>query len=174
MEKEYRSLPSPEELFPDPAHEKPAGESARIRAERLRRRKTPRFRIKSHQGIWFSVFLLALILLFLNLDRLNIQTYTMLSGSMEQRIPAGSLIIERKVPPKTLKVGDIVTFRNAEGLSVTHEIVKVYPVPEGDPVCRFRTKGTENKFMDEEILEEDQILGKVVFSIPYLGRLFSR
>ena len=46
--------------------------------------------------------------------------FIVLSGSMEGKIHKGDLIITKKVDPTTLKVKDIIAFRDAENTVTTH------------------------------------------------------
>lgn len=60
-----------------------------------------------------------------------------------------------------LKPGDIITFHN-EDTVVTHRVVKK---EEGT----FITKGDANKNADPIPVAKSQIIGRVVFCLPYLG-----
>ena len=82
------------------------------------------------------------------------------SGSMEPEIPTGAVVFtkEGEFSPKK---GDIITFHNGDTV-VTHRVVK----KEKDI---FITKGDANKTEDPVPAEASQIIGRVVFHLPYLG-----
>lgn len=94
---------------------------------------------------------------------------SVLSGSMESVYPTGSLIYIRDVDPKTLEVGDTVTFKLGNGSLATHRITELVP-DESDPnTFHFRTKGDENDVADGFLVTYDGVVGKPIFCIPLLG-----
>ena len=103
-------------------------------------------------------FVTAMVLLLPGL--FGIRPYVVYSGSMEPKIPTGAVVFTKEgaYSPET---GDIITFHN-EDTVVTHRVVKK---EEGT----FITKGDANKTADPVSVKESQIIGRVVFSLPYLG-----
>lgn len=95
--------------------------------------------------------------------------YTILSGSMEPTYHIGSLIYVKKVDTSTLEAGDPITFALSEDTIATHRIVEVVPDEEDASVIRFRTKGDANETVDGALVHYKNVLGKPVFTIPYLG-----
>lgn len=59
------------------------------------------------------------------------------------------------------KKGDIITFR-IDDTVVTHRVTE-----NRNGICT--TKGDANKTADPVSVKESQIIGRVVFSLPYLG-----
>lgn len=118
-----------------------------------------------------SVTLAAVVLLavFLGGIRLfGLTPYTVLSGSMEPTYHVGSVIYTKKVNPAELKVGDAITYRMSGSVIVTHRIVAIEN--EGSPLPAFRTKGDANNTADIGApIPAAAVMGKAVFSIPYLG-----
>lgn len=113
------------------------------------------------------VMLLAVALVGVRL--LGFQVYTVLSGSMEPNFHVGSLIYVKEVDYKTLKVGDPITYLVDKDTVVTHRIIEVL-VDEEDPnTIRYFTQGDANDVPDAVSVHYKNILGKPVFSIPYLG-----
>jgi signal peptidase len=99
----------------------------------------------------------------------GLQVYTVLSGSMEPNYHVGSVIYVKEVDPSTLKVGDAISFLISEKTVATHRIIEVLP-DESDPnVIRFRTKGDNNDIEDTNPVHCNNVLGKVVGTIPLLG-----
>jgi signal peptidase len=86
------------------------------------------------------------------------------TGSMEPAIPVGGIVVIKPVNPETLREGDIICFRLSESTSVTHRIINV--TDEG-----FKTKGDANEDPDQGIVEKENIIGKVIFIIPFIGYL---
>lgn len=99
--------------------------------------------------------------------------YTVLTGSMEPSYPPGTLIVVKPAPGDELNAGDVITFQPKAGdpAVITHRIVSIFYDAQGKR--RFVTKGDANKVHDDTQLVEDQIRGKLMYSVPYLGRLNS-
>ena len=100
----------------------------------------------------------------------GIQIYTVLSGSMEPEYKVGSLIYVVDTEINELKEKDVITFRITEDVIATHRIVEI--VDEGNEK-KFRTQGDANDFVDEGLVDSRNIIGKPVFTIPYLGYVAS-
>lgn len=113
------------------------------------------------------VVLLAVALVGVRL--VGLQPYVVLSGSMEPTYHVGSLIYVKPVDYKELQAGDPITFMASEDTVVTHRITEVL-VDEADPnTIRYFTKGDANDAEDGSSVHYKNIIGKPVFSIPYLG-----
>lgn len=99
----------------------------------------------------------------------GLQVFTVLSGSMEPVYHVGSLIYVKTVDPADLVVGDDISFMLDEDTVATHRIVGIVP-DENDPsVLRFRTKGVANEQEDGSLVHYKNVIGKPIFTIPYLG-----
>jgi len=96
----------------------------------------------------------------------NIKILTVLSGSMEPTIKTGSVIIIK--PVSSYKVGDIVTFGEISKTSIpkTHRITRTYVQND---IQLYATKGDANDNEDGKSIKKEDIKGKVILSIPYLG-----
>ena len=102
---------------------------------------------------------------------MGLQVYTVLSGSMEPNYHVGSIIYVKEVKPETLKVGDAISFMISENTVATHRIIEVLPDENDANVIRFRTKGDNNDIPDTNPVHCNNVLGKVVGTIPLLGYL---
>lgn len=96
------------------------------------------------------------------LSRTGISTDVVLSGSMEPGIRTGGLVFTdtRRRDPQT---GDIITYRLRD-VRITHRVVR----REGTVLI---TKGDANEGEDPLPVEAEQVLGTVIFSIPFVGYL---
>jgi signal peptidase len=96
------------------------------------------------------------------------RTEVVISGSMEPALMTGSVVIVRPVDLLTIQQGDIVMFSSLDKKSLTtHRIVKI----ERETGLGFITKGDANNNPDITPVSPDQVVGIVVFNIPYLGLL---
>lgn len=89
-----------------------------------------------------------------------------LSGSMEPAIGTGSVVFT--LPRDSYSVGDVITFQIDQKTNVptTHRIVEVKADPVGDV---YTTRGDNNDVNDFTTVRQNQVLGKVLFHVPYLG-----
>ncbi len=126
-------------------------------------------------NIFTTILIILAVLLAISLAGVRLfgfQVYTVLSGSMEPTYHVGSLIYVQKVEPKDVKVGDPITFVLNEQLVVaTHRVVDIDIDEQG--MIRFQTKGDANTSVDGGKVHQANLLGKPVFTIPYLGYVAS-
>jgi signal peptidase len=96
--------------------------------------------------------------------------YIVLSGSMAPVFDAGSLVGVKDILPEEVEVGDIVTFQDPADAErvITHRVLEI---KENNGALSFVTKGDANDAQDPELIPEENILGRVSFSIPYIGYL---
>lgn len=113
------------------------------------------------------VVLLALLLVGARV--VGLQVFVVLSGSMEPTYHTGSLIYVKKVDPYTIQEGQPITFMMSETTVATHRVVGIVPDEEDPTVIRFRTKGDANDTEDGGLVHYKNVIGRPVFSIPYLG-----
>ncbi|EGD54974.1 signal peptidase I [Gordonia neofelifaecis] len=115
----------------------------------------------------------ALLAVLVVIPRLTGSTaYTVLTGSMQPTYPPGTLIVVKPTPGDQLKAGDVITFQPKSGdpSVTTHRIVSIVYDAKGER--KFVTKGDANNAQDEPIVE-GQVRGRLLYSVPYLGRLNS-
>lgn len=97
--------------------------------------------------------------------------YIVIGGSMSPTIDVGSLAVIKPIDDQAIKVGDIITYKGLTSESITtHRVSKILSI-DGEP--RFITRGDANDVDDPTPLEPSQIIGRVFFTIPYVGSLLS-
>ena len=120
--------------------------------------------------VTFSV-LAAAIPTFFGMDSFIID-----GGSMRPAVPAGALVVSRRVDPALVQAGDIITFRHSTSpdTPVTHRVVKVLREQSG--TVNLLTKGDANATADPEAVATDLPVSRMVYSLPYAGYVleFSR
>jgi signal peptidase I len=101
------------------------------------------------------------------------ERYVIVSGSMTGTYDRGSLVFDEVVPTKSLKVGDVITYKPPPGAGpkglVTHRIVKIgHDKKTG--AAFYRTKGDANPAKDPWmfVLSNKQ-QPRVTASIPKVG-----
>jgi len=93
--------------------------------------------------------------------------FIILSGSMESEIMPGDIAIVKEVDTKSLKVGDVIAFKN-DDLVITHRIKEI---KTQDGKTKYITKGDNNNTNDFDAVTPDQVEGIYVLRIPNLGNL---
>ena len=96
------------------------------------------------------------------------------TGSMAPTIPIGAVVVVQPVPADALVVGDVISFRAPQtgNLPVTHRIVEVERLPataEQPGGWQVITQGDANRAPDVWRIGEQQITGRVGYSIPSIG-----
>lgn len=138
-----------------------------MKAEKVEKKKIDLLKI-SNIVIPMLFIVLVLNIMTTKSDKLfeiiGYRSYTVLSGSMEPEFYPGDMVITKHKRKTDIKVNDIVTFKDNDGIIITHRIIK--ETPEG-----YITKGDNNNVEDADILTEENIIGEVKFSIPKLGYL---
>ena len=95
----------------------------------------------------------------------GMQCYTVLSESMEPKIPKGAVIYVKRVPFAQIKTGDVITYQmGPESVTVTHRVVNI----DKDKRVLF-TKGDRNQIQDACPVQEKKIQGIVIGCIPIVG-----
>ncbi|MFA4871591.1 MAG: signal peptidase I [Patescibacteria group bacterium] len=115
--------------------------------------------------VLISVIALLLIISILPLTG-NFKVLAVLSGSMEPTIKTGSVVAIK--PAANYQIGDIITFGKIgkNQTPTTHRINDIR-VQEGKPI--YITKGDANNTPDQKEVLTNEVVGKVIFSVPYLG-----
>lgn len=114
-------------------------------------------------------FLLAVVIAFSFYSAKSVQVpfklFTVMSGSMEPKLPIGSLITASS--QNQYQIGDIISYKTPDGRRVvTHRIVEKTVTEDS---TSFMTKGDANNTRDPYPVTGKQILGKVALTVPYLG-----
>ncbi len=96
----------------------------------------------------------------------NYKIMTVISGSMQPAIIMGSVVIVKPAPD--YKIGDVITFGpySKTKAPTTHRIYDM-KVVDGQPI--YITKGDANNAPDTREIQKRDIVGRVLFSVPYMG-----
>lgn len=94
---------------------------------------------------------------------MGMQSYAIISGSMEPAYPTGSLVYAEPVDGSDLQAGDVAAFWRDEDV-IVH---RVEEVDEG--AGELVTKGDANAEIDLRPVPFGNVLGRVVGSVPLVG-----
>ena len=95
------------------------------------------------------------------------KSYVIKTNSMEPTININDVVINKDVSQDEINVGDVITFLH-DGEVITHRITKIEN--DGD-VTQYTTKGDNNNIEDTFKISYENIRGKHVLTIPYLGKV---
>ena len=115
------------------------------------------------------LILTSAILILSNVDNpLNLRVFSVSSGSMEPTISTGSIVFVQK--QEAYNVQDIITYasRANRNATTTHRIIEIFNDADLGRIS-YGTQGDANEDPDFGITLESQIIGKVIFQIPFVG-----
>lgn len=152
-------------------------EENEIKEEELKE-KTKKKKLEIIGNIFFTIFMMIMIvLIFITVQSkitgkeptlLNHRLYIVDSGSMSPTIKIDSMIIVRELEANEINKGDIITYYGHNKNSrITHRVIDIENHGEF-----FTTKGDANEVNDPMPLEGKQLIGKVVFKVPLVGKVF--
>ena len=143
---------------------------------------------KKHRGLFAVIsdvlFYLALFIVMLSVITsgakddaprmfMGYSYFTVLTASMQDEIPQGSLIIVRQTDSQELKIGDNITYMRDADTTVTHKITDIYDDYQNSGARGFQTKGVNNTNPDKDIVYEVNVVGKVILVLPGVGAAIS-
>lgn len=106
-----------------------------------------------------------ILALFFAMGIFPIKPVSVATGSMEKELNVGDVAIIKKCNGNDVNVGDIIEYQ-MEGYTVIHRIIEKKQ-KKGE--FYFVTKGDNNNSPDKDEVREDQLIGKVIFKIRYIG-----
>ena len=126
------------------------------------------------KAISISGYSIAIVLLMFSALSFGgvVKARIVLTGSMAPTISTGDIIITTPIDRKEPKIGDVIAYQakrfNGENVAVfSHRIMS------GDLQNGFVVKGDANKTPDNQKPAAPDILGVVVFVIPYIGNFLT-
>jgi len=99
--------------------------------------------------------------------------YVVSSGSMIPTLNVGDIIVVKdKDSFQTLQAGDIIVFHSPalDGRVIVH---RIYNIATDQYGVAIYTKGDNNYAPDAWVVRESHYIGKVIFTLPYLGKVTS-
>ena len=108
--------------------------------------------------------------------------FNVVSPSMQDELPVGSLIIIKETDAGMLQVGDNITFfsddpdvpsDNYGNRIVTHKIMEIINNDDGS-LFGFVSKGVNNPVEDPYPVRAENVIGKVVYSSLSLGKAYDK
>lgn len=116
------------------------------------------------------IVLLVLAVLLVGPNLIGYQNYVVLTGSMEPNIPIGAMVtVDAKADPTKIEPEQVITYQLSGTMLSTHRVVE-----NNTDERYFITKGDANQNADLIPIAYEQLVGRVVYSIPYFGYLIGK
>jgi signal peptidase len=106
--------------------------------------------------------------------------YVVISSSMSPTMHAGDAVIVNEVPAPAVEEGDIITFMDGKQAAIahgqagsnliTHRVIAIQHTKQG---LAFKTKGDANEEADRGLVPASRLVGRVMFTIPYIGHVIA-
>ena len=142
-------------------------------------------KVKKHNSNVFAYIVRALLIIFIVAILYNLfllafsaktdkeakyvfgfRAYVITTDSMKPNLRVGDIVIIQKTENDDLSVNDVITYRLSNDLErITHRVVD-------KSTDIYVTKGDNNKLEDKNIVRYENIEGKVIFKIPFIGKVF--
>ena len=127
--------------------------------------KDRRMVIDTNPGSVIPLVITIVLVIWFALGIFPVKPIAIATGSMEKEICVGDVAIIKKCNSNDVNVGDIIEYQ-MEGYTVVHRIIEKR---QNNGKFSFITKGDNNNTPDRDEVKEDQLIGKVIFKIKYIG-----
>ena len=114
------------------------------------------------------IFILCMLITAVIVLRIaGFKSYSIETESMVPTLAVDDMVYVYPVLFESLNKGDVIAYViDDKGTTITHRIISI----DADNKT-VQTKGDNNEYPDIEPVEEENIIGKMVFKIPLLGKL---
>lgn len=119
----------------------------------------------SEPGQVISLTICIILAIWFALGLFPIKPIAVATGSMEPELFMGDIVFIKKCTPNDISKNDIIEYQ-MEGYTVIHRVIDI---KQDDGFFTYITKGDSNNAEDRDPVLEDQLIGKVIFKVKYLG-----
>ena len=114
---------------------------------------------------WIAVSVVMVMLVWFALGIFPVFPSIIISNSMKPVISRGDLVFLKRTDTDSLEKGDVIQYKLDE-IQVFHRIIEV---KYNKGIRYFVTKGDANSAEDPSPVTEEQVMGKYIGRIPYVG-----
>ncbi len=99
---------------------------------------------------------------------LNITKQDFLKYSFKNGFNKGDIMVLKGIKPENIRIGNVIVYSTGGKDPIIHRVVKKW---DNEGVYSFQTKGDNVAIVQkfEEDIKQEQLIGKALFRIPYLG-----
>lgn len=118
-------------------------------------------------NVWEGLFSSAFVIIFVwfSAGIFSIFPAVVVSGSMLPVIKVGDMIIVKKIPSTEVQLGDIIQYKK-DDIRIVHRVIEINA--DGSKTS-FITKGDNNPTPDIDPVAAEQVVGKVISTVPRAG-----
>lgn len=109
--------------------------------------------------------IIILLLIWFSIGIFPVKPVGIATQSMYPNLKAGDMVIIKKCNSDDINVQDIIQYK-MDGYTIIHRVIEKN---QENGEYYFITKGDNNNSEDNISVKEDQLIGKVIFNIPYLA-----
>jgi signal peptidase len=115
---------------------------------------------------WIAVTAISILIIWFAIGVFPIRPYVILTGSMEPLINPGDIVLVRRIDADdNVQVGDVIEYKSGD-IYIFHRIIEIV---EEDEETKYRTKGDNNSAEDPELVEAENLKGRLLCVIPKIG-----
>lgn len=107
------------------------------------------------------------LILFILLHLLGFKSVVVLTDSMEPMISPFSLVIVS--PESDIRIGDVILYEVELSKKKYKVLHRVIDIKEKKGQIVYITKGDNRRYADAWYVSRDNVIGKLLFSVPYVG-----
>jgi signal peptidase len=115
---------------------------------------------------WVVTAIACMLLIWFAVGIFPLKPSVILSGSMNPYMKVGDVAIVGKASAKSIKVGDVIEFRQSDRTRVLHRVIAISEV---GGMQAFETKGDVNNAPDTNLVAPENVVGRVVGVVPGIG-----
>lgn len=119
----------------------------------------------SNPGSLIPLIIVIILATWFALGIFPIAPISIATESMKPEFNVGDVAVIKKCNPNDINVGDVIQYK-MEGYTVVHRVIDK-KVNNGEVI--FTTKGDNNNSPDAKAVTEDQLIGKAIYKIKYIG-----
>ena len=124
--------------------------------------KRDKIKVKPTNNFLLLLFLIIIICFIAGFFKYKI--ISIASNSMKNYISRGDSVVVEET--NDIKLYDIIEYK-LDKIIIVHRVVSIEKYNDG--TILYITKGDNNDLADKEKVKEEQVIGKVLFKIPYIG-----
>ena len=137
----------------------------RYEKNKLSPQRNRRTIIDTNPGSIIPLIIVIILTIWFAIGIFPIKPVAIATGSMEKEIYAGDVVIIKKCTANDVNVGDIIEYQ-MDGYTVIHRIIEK---KQKNGEFLLKTKGDNNNAPDKDEVRENQLIGKVIFKVKYIG-----
>ncbi|WP_055283778.1 signal peptidase I [Thermococcus sp. EP1] len=116
---------------------------------------------------FLAYILFSALILFILLHLLGFKSVVVLTDSMEPGISPFSLVIVS--PESDIKIGDVILYEVELSKKKYKVLHRVIDIKEREGQIIYMTKGDNRGYIDAWYVNKEDIIGKLLISVPYVG-----